>query len=244
MNSAVSTVHNYSRSSPARSHTARVVQALGQAIVAGRYEERMVLPGDSVLMTEFGVSRTVLREALRTLSGKGLLKARARVGTMVQPHGDWHLFDPDVLIWHAEAGFSRDFLGALGEMRLALEPQAATLAADRRTERQLATLYACVERMAAPGVSKQEFVDADLDFHLAVASAAGNPFLSAVSTLIEVALVAALSRSWPGADPAGTGLSAAKHRAIADAIAGHDGARAANAMRVVIDDGIANAAAA
>lgn len=242
MSPASSTGHHYSRSSPTQSHTGRVVQALGQSIVAGRYAERAILPGDSVLMAEFGVSRTVLREALRTLSGKGLLQARARVGTMVRDQSEWHLFDPDVLIWHAQAGFSRDFLAALGEMRLVIEPQAAALAADRRTEQQLAGLRACVERMAAPDIGKQEFVAADLDFHLAVVDAAANPFLGAVSTLIEVALVAALSRSWPGSDPSGTARSAARHRAIADAIGCRDGAAAAAAMRAVINDGIWRAA--
>jgi len=242
MTHASITGHRYSRSSSSRSHTGRVVNALGKAIIEGRYAAREILPGDTVLMTEFGVSRTVLREALRTLTGKGLLQARARVGTMVREHGEWHLFDPDVLIWYAEAGFSNEFLSALGEMRLALEPQAASLAADRRTEPQLATLHACVERMAAPGVSKQEFVAADLDFHLAVAGAAGNPFLAAVSTLIEVALVAALARSWPGSDPAGTARSAARHRAIAEAIGRRDGEAAAAAMRAVINEGIDRAA--
>jgi DNA-binding FadR family transcriptional regulator len=147
-----------------------------------------------------------------------------------------------VLIWHAEAGFSREFLSALGEMRLALEPQAASLAADRRSERQLATLDACIERMAAPGVSKEDFVAADLDFHLAVAGAAGNPFLAAVSTLIEVALVAALARSWPGSEPDGTANSAAKHRAIAEAIRRGNGRLAATAMRAVIEEGIGRTA--
>ncbi len=156
-------------------------------------------------MAQFGVSRTVLREAMKTLSGKGLLDAKARIGTRVRERAEWNLFDADVLIWHAGAGFDATFIVHLGEMRLALEPAAATLAAARHTPEQLEEIYRCVERMGAPEVSQRGFVDADLDFHLAVAAAAANPFFRSVSTLIEVALVASLTRSWPGEEAAGHG---------------------------------------
>ena len=106
-----------SKKPAARSHTVRVVDHLGEAIVSGRLPQGTLLPGDQELLAEYGVSRTVLREALRTLSAKGMLQARARVGTRVQPRSAWTLFDPDVLRWHRDAGLdpggaldSQDFL--------------------------------------------------------------------------------------------------------------------------------------
>jgi len=234
--------HDYSRANAPRSHTVRVMREIGMAIVAGRYRQGAILPGDAELMAKFGVSRTVLREAMKTLDGKGLLQSRARIGTRVRDRADWNLFDPEVLIWHAEAGFDAAFLTHVGEMRLALEPEAAALAAERRTPPQLQALYGWVEQMGATGVTATQFVDADLNFHLAVAAAAANPFLTSISTLIEVALVAALTSSSPVNEPSGAKNSAAEHRAIVDAIAHQDADGARAAMRLVIKEGIARAA--
>jgi DNA-binding FadR family transcriptional regulator len=225
-----------------RSRTARVTSEIGLRIVGGIYAEGATLPGDAELMGMFKVSRTVLREAMRTLSGKGLLMAKSRIGTRVRPRGDWQLFDSDVLMWHAEIGFSDEFLDALGEMRLMVEPEAAALAAARRRPAQVAALHAWVDRMAA-GRSRRDFVDADLNLHIAIARLAGNPFLPALSSLIEVALAAALTKSSPVDEPGGTENSAAQHRAIVAAIEAGDAAAARAAMRVVIGEGVRRAAA-
>lgn len=235
--------HHYKATESSRSHTAHVVREIGLGIVSGRYPQNSILPGDAELMERFGVSRTVLREALKTLAGKGLIQAKARIGTRVREKSQWNLFDPDILIWHAKSGFDADFLRYLGEMRLALEPEAAALAASRRTPLQLQHLYGWVEKMSAGGASSPEFVDADLNFHLAVADAAGNPFLRSISTLIEVGLVALLRISSPIESPARHAGSVAAHRAIADAIAGRDPDAARAAMRAVIEEGMARSTA-
>jgi DNA-binding FadR family transcriptional regulator len=224
-----------------RSRTARVTSEIGLRIVGGIYAEGATLPGDAELMGMFKVSRTVLREAMRTLSGKGLLMAKSRIGTRVRPRGDWQLFDSDVLMWHAEIGFTDEFLNALGEMRQMVEPEAAALAAARRQPGQIAALHAWVDRMAA-GRSRRDFVDADLNLHIAIARLAGNPFLPALSSLIEVALAAALTKSSPVDEPGGAENSAAQHRAIVTAIEAGDAAAARAAMRVVIGEGVRRAA--
>jgi len=218
------------------------MREIGMAIVSGRYAQGVILPGDAELLAQFGVSRTVLREAVKLLAGKGLLQATARIGTRVRDRRDWNLFDPDVLIWHAEAGFDITFITHVGEMRLAMEPEAAALAAQRRTARQIEEIFEWLGGMGEPGISQREFVHADLNFHLAIAEAAGNPFMRSIGTLIEVALVAALSRSSPLDDPRSLAHSIAAHRAIAEAILRHDADGAWAAMRVVIDEGISRAA--
>ena len=230
--------HEFAASEPARSHTAHVVRELGMGIVDGTYAQHAILPGDAELMERFGVSRTVLREALRTLAAKGMIQPKARIGTRVRDKAEWNLFDPDVLIWHASSGFDAAFLEYLGEMRLALEPAGAVLASRRRTPLQLQHIYGWVEKMGAEGVTPREFVDADLEFHLAVATAAGNPFLRSISTLIEVALVSMLTISSPMEERARHRASVAKHRAVADAIARRDEQAARAAMVAVIDEGI------
>lgn len=235
--------HNYATTEPVRSHTAHVVRELGMGIVAGDFAQGSILPGDADLMHRFGVSRTVLREALRTLAGKGLIQAKARIGTRVRDKAEWNLFDADVLVWHAEVGFDAQFLGYLGEMRMALEPEAAALAAMRRTPLQVQHLYGWVEKMGEEGVSAAGFVDADLSFHLAVAAAAGNPFLRSISTLIEVALVASLTRSSPVEDRARHVAVVAAHRRVADAIARRDAEMARTVMRDVIAEGVARSGA-
>jgi len=226
----------------ARSRTARVANEVGLRIIGGVYAEGELLPGDTELMREFRVSRTVLREALKTLSGKGLLQAKSRIGTRVRWRSAWQLFDSDVLRWHAKAGFDANFLAALGEVRLIFEVEGAALAARRRKPEQLAALHDWVDRMAAAGTSRRDFVDADLRLHLAIAEMAGNPFLPALSSLIEVALVAALTKSSPVDEVGGVAVSAAEHRAVVDAIARGDEAGARAAMQQVIEEGIRHAA--
>ena len=70
------------------------MRELGVGIVSGDFPQNSILPGDAELMERFGVSRTVLREAMKTLAGKGLIQAKARIGTRVRDRSDWNLFDP------------------------------------------------------------------------------------------------------------------------------------------------------
>lgn len=225
----------------ARSHTARVVEDLGRAIVSSRQPEGSLLPSDSELMERYAVSRTVLREAIKTLSAKGLLQAKARIGTRVRMRAEWNMFDPDVLLWHAQNGLSPSFLIHLGEMRLALEPEAAALAAERRTAEQLVEIEHWLEQMAEPRIGHQAFVTADLGLHLAIAEAAANPFLRSISTLIEVALDAMLRNSSPVESPERLIASVAEHKALVDAIAARKPEVARRAMQEVVRRGIRGA---
>ncbi len=118
----------------ARSNHAEVARSVGIDIISGRYGEGARIPGDAELMATFGVSRTVLRESVKTLVAKGLLTTKAGVGTVVRGRSAWNMFDVDVLAWHLDVGIDKRFLSDLAEIRLAVEPQAAALAASRRTD--------------------------------------------------------------------------------------------------------------
>lgn len=227
-----------------RTSHAHVVDQLGRAIVAGEIAEGDLLPSDAELEARFKVSRTVLREAMKTLSAKGLIVPRARIGTRVTERRNWNLFDGDVLTWRFDAGIDEEFLTHICEIRLAFEPFAAALAAERATPEDIANLRALAEAMAAPAHSAQSLAMADLAFHLALAEASKNPFMGSVGNLIEAALVGIFKLSSPAADRDKIAGVAESHGTIVEAIARRDAPGARQAMEHVIMVGMERVKAA
>lgn len=225
----------------ARNLHSDVLWELGFAIVSGVHPEGAILPADGELLERFGVSRTVLREALKTLAAKGMIEARARIGTRVLPRERWNLFDADVLAWHFEMGPDVGFLRSLAEVRIGIEIEAAALAAERASPEQAAGLAEAVERMAA-AATPADFARHDLEFHKAVAAASGNPFMASISALVEMALTAAFTISSPVNEPEALAQTVAVHRAIATAIAARAPDKAREAMKIAIAEGFARAA--
>ncbi len=221
----------------AHSNHAEVARSIGIDIIAGRYAEGNRLPGDAELTAMFGVSRPVLRESVKTLVAKGLLSTKARVGTIVRERGAWNMFDADVLAWHLDAGIDRRFLGELAEIRLAVEPRAAALAAARRTDADIAELKRSMERMRHEASDSAGFADADLALHVAVANASGNLFMRSIGHVIEAALRASFLLSAPVL-PQDRDNVLLWHQRIVDGIAGRDGEAAAAAMTEVIHNGM------
>ncbi|MBP1804401.1 FadR/GntR family transcriptional regulator [Rubellimicrobium aerolatum] len=216
-----------------RNSHAQVVDGLGAAIIQGRQPAGSTLPRDEDLALRFGVSRTVLREAVKTLTAKGLLVARSRVGTKVRPRDDWNMFDADVLRWHIEGGTGRTFLADLSEMRLAIEPFAAGLAARRADEGAVSAMRRTVAAMAdAP--DRRSFALADFDLHRQITRASGNAFMQSVTALIEAALLSSFWISSPAQAPLTQAEVAADHGRIVEAIAIRDAPAAEEAMRHVI----------
>jgi len=217
-----------------RTSHAHVVDQLGRAIVAGEIAEGELLPSDAELEARFKVSRTVLREAMKTLSAKGLIVPRARIGTRVTERRHWNLFDADVLTWRFDAGIDEEFLIQICEIRLAFEPFAAGLAARRATAADIAGLRRLAAAMEMPQHTAESLALADLEFHLALAEASKNPFMRSVGNLIEAALVGIFKLSSPAADRDKIAGVAESHAAIVEAIARHDAPGARQAMEHVI----------
>jgi DNA-binding FadR family transcriptional regulator len=217
-----------------RTSHAQVVDELGREIISGEYPVGTTLPGDLELAQRFKVSRTVLREAMKTLAAKGLIVPRARIGTKITPQNQWNLFDSDVLTWHFHRGVDRDFLQHLTEIRLAFEPFAASLAAENADGRDVSLLYQLADEMGDPEHTPGTLAAADLKFHLAIADASRNPFMRTVGSLIEAALVGMFKLSSPQNNDSRVAEVSASHRRIVDAIARRDSEGAANAMRDVI----------
>jgi DNA-binding FadR family transcriptional regulator len=225
------------RAEATRSAHGMVTQALGIDILQGDLPPGDFLPSEEELMRRFGVSRTALREALKTLAAKGMILSKTRVGTRVLPQS--HMFDPDLIAWRLQAGMDSDFMRHLFEIRFAIEPAAAALACARRTDAELDGIAVILDAMAHQSSDMDQFVAVDLQFHKSILAASGNPLMQSIGAVIEAALLAAFRRSAPTDDPSRHAASVAKHRKILDAIAARDEVAAKTSMMAVIREGAA-----
>jgi DNA-binding FadR family transcriptional regulator len=188
----------------------------------------------------FGVSRLVVREVTRTLAAKGMVTSKVRVGTKVSDPAQWNWLDPQVLEWRVKIGLDRAFLLQLTQVRLALEPAAASLAAENRTEQDLMALRAALKGMYGSGDNHQKFSKADRSFHDAIIAATHNPFFYAFNSATEVALLRFLSviSLSVTANERTHVRSAAQHEKILEGVTAKKPKVAAQAMVRVIKDGL------
>ncbi|HEX7682747.1 MAG TPA: FadR/GntR family transcriptional regulator [Trinickia sp.] len=193
----------------------RVAYMLATAILRGDYAPGALLPREAELMQSFGVSRTVLREALRTLTSKGLVESRPKVGTKVRRRSAWNLLDADLLEWYSQVAPPVAFALKLQEMREMVEPYAAELAARAHTPETMEALELAHAAMVAAR-NIDEWVRADLRFHLGVLAACSNELLMPLGSLIERTLEAQLRLNAKRADVFNAALG--QHTAVYDAI--------------------------
>jgi DNA-binding FadR family transcriptional regulator len=170
-----------------RNLTYGLLDSLGRAIVTGHYDEH-AFPTEADLAKRHGVSRSVTREAVKMLTAKGLLTARPRKGTTVQSPARWNLFDSDVLRWLLERKFSLELLRQFTELRIAIEPAAAALAAQAADAAGIAAIRAGFARMEAAEAGDDDPLDADIAFHVAILAASANPFYAQFRDVVETAL--------------------------------------------------------
>ncbi|WP_186022904.1 FadR/GntR family transcriptional regulator [Burkholderia gladioli] len=199
---------------------------LATAILRGDYTPDTILPREAELMLSFGVSRTVLREALRTLTSKGLIESRPKVGTRVRPRDAWNLLD-----WYSQVAPPLAFAMKLQEMREMVEPYAAGLAARAQTPAAFAAIEAAHEAMRAAR-HVDEWVRADLRFHLEVLAAGGNELLMPLGALIERTLEAQLRLNAKRAEIFNASL--AEHTRVFEAIRARDANAARAAMAALL----------
>lgn len=221
-----------------RNSHAYVVHEIGLSIINGEYPTGSILPGNLDLMEKYGVSRTVIREAMKTLSAKGLILPRSKVGTRVQEKDNWSLLDYDVLAWHFESGVNEEFLRHLSEMRLSIEPFAAQLAAKNANANDIQSLFDLAELMGDATSTRAQRAALDVKFHLAVLDASKNPIMHSVGSMIEAALSGIFQLSSPQDHADKVIKNAADHRAIVLAIHDKDGLKAKAAMENVINIGL------
>lgn len=211
----------------------KISRDLGTAIVTGQHEPGTVLPGEIEIAEKFGVSRSVVREALRMLSARGLIESRPKIGTRVKGREAWNLLDPILLEWMFDAAPSASFVKALFELRLIVEPAAAEIAARKKTARQLATMGHALEEMARHKLHTAEGQLADQEFHAAILQATDNELLVNLSASIGAAVrwttYFKYKTSKKPRDPI------EEHRELFEAIADGDGPRARQVTIELID---------
>jgi DNA-binding FadR family transcriptional regulator len=209
------------------------VDHLGEAIVAGRYAVGASIPPEPVLCQELGVSRTVVREAVKSLIAKGLMTTGPKVGTRVLSEDHWNWFDPDVIIWQSKAGLTPEFLRDLQDLRRVVEPAAMRLAAARATPQDIAEVEAAYAGMKHAVEHGGDYVTHDLRFHQGLLRASRNRMLVQMSKALGALLRTSFEISTRRKD--GPVQSLPLHRAVLDAVIAHQPDEAEIAIRVLID---------
>ncbi|WP_328492680.1 FadR family transcriptional regulator [Streptomyces sp. NBC_00414] len=213
----------------------QTVEVLARRILGGEIPEGATL--DLVaLQSELDVSLTALRESLKVLAAKGMVDARQKRGTFVRTRAEWNLLDVDVLRWQFEGGRTSEadeaLLQNLAEVRAIIEPAAVRLAADRRTDADLAALDGALDAMGESASDAAHAVEADLAFHRALLAATHNELLERMEMVIESGLAhrdRIVHSSPHSEDPVPA------HRAVLDAVRDRDPRAAETAMRALLD---------
>lgn len=214
-----------------RNLQAQVAERIGTGIIRGDVAPGEPLPSEMRICEMLQVSRTVVREAIRMLSGKGLVESRAKSGTRVRPPEQWNQFDPDVLRWQFDSADLTTYLVKLFRLRSTVEPMAAAYAAMSATAEDIAGIRAAADAMAA-AESNEAWVVADIAFHRAVHVATRNEFFWPIAQMFEVVLRRSFDLVAPGDHRP---RSIAEHRQVMEAIVAHDPDGARRAMDILID---------
>ncbi|SEI88486.1 DNA-binding transcriptional regulator, FadR family [Bhargavaea ginsengi] len=173
-----------------KSRSEEVVNAIGKDIVNGVISPGERLPKVEELSEDYGVSRTVMREALQGLAARKIIRANQRSGTVVLPRNEWQLWDLSVMSWLSESEQRNEkFLLDLTEVRLGLEPDAAALAAKNATEEEKAKITACFERLEQTLDDPKAWAAADYDFHLSIIEATNNQLMAGLLKLLHKGLI-------------------------------------------------------
>ncbi|HEX6502733.1 MAG TPA: FadR/GntR family transcriptional regulator [Terriglobales bacterium] len=159
----------------------QIVEQIEESILKGALKPGDQLPAERDLAERFGVSRTAVREAVKALREKGLVEAYSGRGTFIT-NGTSHAIRQSLDLM---TRIGPDGSAQLAEVRAMLEPEIAALAASRADEQHLATMREAVAVMDRSGGDADAYIEADLDFHLALAEAAANPvILSLIDSIV------------------------------------------------------------
>jgi GntR family galactonate operon transcriptional repressor len=207
----------------------QTVETLASRILSNEYPEGTILDLPT-LRAELDVSLTALREALKVLTAKGMIDARQKRGTYVQPRSSWNMLDADVMRWHTASAADPALFDQLTEVRAVVEPAAARMAAERATDEDIAALTEALDAMStADGVDAA--VEADITFHRRLLLATHNDFLAQIAQIIAIGL-AERDKFVHHANPSDPVPS---HRPVLEAVTAHDPSAAERAMRALVD---------
>ncbi|MDG1905546.1 MAG: FadR/GntR family transcriptional regulator [Arenicella sp.] len=217
--------------------TQQVAETLGKAIVRGEYSKDKPVPSEAVICTQLEVSRSAAREAVKSLAAKGLISSRARQGIRILPESQWNLFDADVLRWLSITNPSLELIRECAELRVAMEPEAAALAATRQNRKKLDLVCAALNEMRLAETGAADPLEADISFHLSILSASENRFFIQLGRIIDTTLRGSIRfTNHRSGLPA---ASYADHKLIYDAIVAGEASEAANSSRQLMEEALA-----
>jgi DNA-binding FadR family transcriptional regulator len=210
----------------------RVFFSLGRAIAIGEYPPGTTLPPENLLVGQFGTSRTVLREAVKMLTAKGLIDARPRRGTIVKPETEWNLADPDILSWLLHRKNVLPLILEFADVRLAIEPAGASLAARHANQESIAEMHKALERMRDAVTGDDDPLSSDIAFHVAILKGSGNRFFWSLRYMVEVALRFSIRMTNQRKDDKRANVD--DHHRILEAIIARDQQAAEASMRALV----------
>jgi DNA-binding FadR family transcriptional regulator len=224
------------KSQPRQNLTHQLTHDLGFEIVRGVYPVNEGLPSEADLCVKYDVSRSATREAVKMLSAKGLISSRPKQGIRVLPESNWNMFDTDVLRWILSSKPSLSLLKEFTQVRVALEPQAAALAAVSATAEQLENIDNALARMADADQGLDDPLEADIAFHTSILIASNNRFFVQLTEFISTALRVSIRytnhiKGVPGAD-------VAKHADILDTIKSRNPDKAKKAVETILEEAL------
>jgi DNA-binding FadR family transcriptional regulator len=132
-----------------------VAQEIGRRIVSGDYPPGSILPNEADWSEMFGTSRSVVREAIKMLMSKNLLVSRTKVGSRVEPRENWNHLDRDVLTWVSQSPHREALMRSVQQLRHIIEPEAAALAAETRTDAEMAQISSACHDMGTAATLSQ-----------------------------------------------------------------------------------------
>lgn len=213
----------------------RMLEAVGEAIAAGRYEPGRRLTLDE-LQREFGVSRTVARDTMRALETMNLVTSRRRVGIVVQDPARWNVYDPQLVRWRLASPRRDEQYASLTELRIAVEPLAAAGAARRASggQRTELTRTAAELRRLGEAGDLDAFLEADIAFHRLILASSGNEMFAALDAMVTEVLTSRTRQGRMPFRPRDEALEA--HERAAAAIARGDANDAEAAVRGILHE--------
>jgi DNA-binding FadR family transcriptional regulator len=204
---------------------------IGRRIVAGEWPQHSALPPEAELARDLAVSRPSLREAIKLLTGKGLIRSTPGLGTVVRPLAEWNRLDPDVLVWEITEGPDESFVRDLFELRRMVEPEACAIAATRASAKARHAIEDTFQALRrAPDVTSS--IAADLSFHRAIVMGTENQLLAAFLPAIEASLSLSFEISRAGGVTQAHVVS--MHRKVNDAIIAGDADAARASMLTLL----------
>lgn len=206
---------------------------LGRRIVRGEFQPDSFLPIESELAQVYAAGRNAVREAVRTLVSKGMVRPGRRAGTMVLQRESWNLLDPDVMAWSLTSFASRkQLVDQLTVLRAIIEPEVAAIAATSATTTEVLRIFEAFEAMEEHAHDEAEAIAADIHFHKMVFSATHNILLMNFARAIFVLMRANFETSIKADNAFIRNLE--DHRKIAEAIHARDSDAARQATRVLL----------